>query len=162
VKSSLLKNIQNIKKGLILAVCSVFFLANSALAEEPVSTGYLSNTAIGKHDTTAYHLQNKASKGEKKFSHTWKGAEWNFATAEQRDLFAANPEKYSPAYNGFCSNALTLGEGLIRTNGSVWHIFGDQLHLFFAERGRVRWVNGDYDDLKKQADSAWKEQLSKS
>ena len=128
-------------------------------AKEPVSTGFIGNTAIGKHDATSYHIDNVAAKGDKRFSFQWKGANWFFATAEQRDLFAENPEKYSPAYNGFCSNALTLGEGLIRTDGSVWHIFGDKLHLFFAERGRQRWINGDYEELKQQADTAWKQQL---
>ena len=126
-----------------------------------VSTGYFNNSAIGSHDSVAYHSQGQASKGDKRFSFNWKGADWHFATAEQRDLFAENPEKYSPAYNGFCSNALTLDEGLIRTDGTVWHIFGNQLHLFFAERGRIRWVNGDYQDLKKQADLAWKSELAK-
>lgn len=133
---------------------------NATEKEEPVSTAYLSKNAIGKHDTTAYHSDKAAVKGDKQFIHEWKGAKWHFATQAQRDLFAANPEKYSPAYNGFCSNALTLGEGLVRTNGKVWHIFGDQLHLFFAERGRVRWVEGDYAKLKAQADKAWQTELS--
>ncbi|MGH1428137.1 MAG: YHS domain-containing (seleno)protein [Arenicella sp.] len=137
------------------------FMNSAAFAKEPVSKSFVGSSAIGQHDTTAYHLNNTAAKGDKRFAFEWKGAQWHFATAEQRDLFAANPEKYSPAYNGFCSNALTLDEGLIRTDGTVWHIFGDQLHLFFAERGRVRWVNGDYDKLKKEADAAWKVELAK-
>jgi len=138
----------------------MLLVANVSLSSEPVSTGFLGNTAIGKHDTTAYHLKGRSAEGEKRFKFTWQGADWYFASAEQRDLFAENPEKYSPAYNGFCSNALTLGEGLINTNGQVWQIFGDQLHLFFAERGRQRWINGDYTELKKQADAAWQEQLA--
>lgn len=143
---------------LIAATCIVTTLAH---AEEPVSTGWVGSSAIGKHDTTVYHTDGKAQKGEKRYGFEWKGATWYFASEEQRDLFAANPEKYSPAYNGFCSNALTLDEGLIRTDGSVWHIFGDQLHLFFAERGRQRWINGDYADLKAQADAAWQQELAK-
>ena len=149
----------------ILFLSNLFLIAvlisSSVFAKEPVSTSYVDNSAIGQHDATAYHLSKTASIGEKRFSHEWKGAQWYFATLEQRDLFAANPSKFSPAYNGFCSNALTLNEGLINTNGMVWHIFGDQLHLFFAERGRVRWVNGDYDKLKKEADAAWEIELAR-
>ena len=144
---------------LILSMLVASAFPQIVFAEEPVSKGFIGNTAIGKHDATSYHIDNAAEKGEKRFSFQWKGADWFFATAEQRDLFAENPEKYSPAYNGFCSNALTLGEGLIRTDGSVWHIFGDKLHLFFAERGRQRWISGNYEELKKQADSAWQQQL---
>ena len=146
---------------LVLLGATLFLYVHSAIAVEPVSHSFVTKSAIGKHDVTAYHLKNKAIQGEKRFGHDWKGATWYFATAEQRDMFAANPEKFSPAYNGFCSNALTLGEGLIRTNGKIWHIFGDQLHLFFAEHGRQRWVEGDYEELKAEADAAWKAELAR-
>ena len=153
------------KNVTLIVIACVFYLGSItaviANSQEPVSTAYVGNNAIGKHDATAYHSEQTAVKGKKQFVHEWKGAKWHFATQAQRDLFAENPEKYSPAYNGFCSNALSIGKGLVRTNGKVWHIFGDQLHLFYAERGRVRWVEGDYDTLKSQADNAWKAELSK-
>ena len=60
-----------------------------------------------------------------------------------------------PEYNGFCSNALALGEGLIRTDGSVWEFFGDKLHLFYAERGRQRWLDGDWKAYNREAAKAW-------
>lgn len=157
----LLKNLQN---NVISIITGMLLMGNAFAVQingnEPVSTTYLGNDAIGKHDATAYHTKKHVIKGEKQFVYEWKGAKWYFATQEQRDLFALNPEKYSPAYNGFCSNALTLGEGLIRTNGKIWHIFGDQLYLFYAERGRVRWVEGDYFSLKSQADKAWQAELA--
>ena len=162
-KSEIVDDKGNIMKTFfkLILITFSFSITNLTLAGEPVSTGFFSKSAIGQHDTTAYHLDKKAQKGEKRFVHEWKGAKWNFATEEQRDLFAANPEKYSPAYNGYCSNALTLDEGLIPTDGAVWQMFGDQLHLFFSERGRVRWVNGNYEELKAEADAAWKYELSK-
>ncbi|WP_255855055.1 hypothetical protein [Marinobacterium rhizophilum] len=65
------------------------------------------------------------------------------------------PQRYLPAYHGHCANALSLGEGLIATDGRVWEFFGDQLHLFYAERGRQRWLNGDWKAYKADADQAW-------
>jgi len=53
--------------------------------------------------------------------------------------------------------ALSLGEGLIKTDGTVWEFFGGNLHLFYAERGRQRWLNGDWEAYKVQADKAWAE-----
>ena len=79
------------------------------------------------------------------------------ATEENADLFKANPDRYKPAYGGFCSNALSLGEGLIGTDGTHWEIFGDKLHLFFAGRGRDRWLDGNYERYNKEAMQAWKE-----
>ncbi|WP_205472872.1 hypothetical protein [Agarivorans sp. Alg241-V36] len=75
------------------------------------------------------------------------------------DKFAAKPEAYQPKYNGFCANALSLGEGLIATDGQVWEFFDNQLHLFFAEKGRKRWLEGDWKAYQQQADLAWQQAL---
>ena len=148
-----------IKKFAILIFVGLWL--NPALAEEPVSSSYFGSVAIGKHDSTAYHKHGSAHKGSKSYRHEYKGAWWYFASAEDRDLFAAEPEKYSPAYNGFCSNALSVGNGLVKTDGTVWHIYGTQLHLFYAQKGLDRWQANDYDEMKADADAAWKVELSK-
>ena len=108
----------------------------------------------------AYHKigddqPHKAVKGKKSWKAEWKGATWLFTTETDRDLFLANPDKYAPAYNGHCANALSLGEGLIKTDGTHWQIFGDQLFTFFAARGRDRWMDGNMEEYKRQADKAW-------
>ncbi len=58
-------------------------------------------TAIKGYDTVAYHTEGHAVKGKSKYSHEWNDAKWHFASAENRDLFAANPEKYTPQYGGY-------------------------------------------------------------
>ncbi len=141
-----------------LLVLALFCLSPFTWAEEPVSVGYFGSTAIGGHDTLAYHrisADDKAIKGNKRYTVEWKGAQWHFLTQEDSLLFAQDPEKYSPAYNGHCANALSLGEGLINTNGKYWAIFDDQLYLFYAPRGAKRWLSGDYKEYKKEADLAW-------
>jgi len=93
----------------------------SAFAAEPVSKSRR-GVAIGGHDTVAYHSlvqapQEKAISGKKSYVVEHKGAKWRFLSKESADLFAANPDKYEPAYNGHCANALSLGKGLVETNG---------------------------------------------
>jgi hypothetical protein len=144
----------------LFLLCSTF-----SLASEPVSKSYWGSTAIGGHDTVAYHApavrtQHKEIAGDKRFVVEWKNATWLFATQASADKFMEEPERYRPQYNGFCSNALSLDEGLINTDGTVWEFFGDNLHLFYAEKGRQRWMDGDWQVYKLQADSAW-ESLSK-
>ena len=133
-----------------------------AAGADPVSTGYFNSIAIDGHDTVMYHdtavRKNHAEKlGDKRFSIEWNGAQWLFASQASADKFAANPERYVPQYNGHCSNALSLDEGLIPTDGTVWEFFGENLHLFYAERGRQRWLNGDWKSYKATADEAWEE-----
>jgi YHS domain-containing protein len=40
-------------------------------------------------------------KGSNAFSHRWNDAKWYFASAENRDLFAADPERFAPQYGGY-------------------------------------------------------------
>jgi hypothetical protein len=42
----------------------------------------------------------------------------------------------------------------------VWEFFDNKLHLFYAERGRQRWLNGDWKAYRQQADKAWQEILA--
>ena len=139
---------------------STLTITNLTFAAEPVSESH--GVAIGGHDTVAYHKLSRnphanAAKGDSTWVVEYLGAEWRFASKESADLFAENPSKYQPAYNGHCANALSLGNGLVVTDGKVWEIFGDQLYLFFAERGRKRWITADdISEYKAAADTAWK------
>jgi len=131
-------------------------------AAEPVSTSRFGGVAIDGHDPAAYHELSRdphgaAVQGAKSHTVEYKGATWLFASAESAARFAAEPERYAPLYNGHCANALSLGEGLIRTDGIHWEIFGDELFLFYAGRGRERWLDGDRETFRAEADAAWAE-----
>ncbi len=146
-------------KNFWVAVSALVF-AGVVSAAEPVSKSRFKGVAIGGHDTVAYHTlerapQAAALKGKKSFVVKYKGAKWNFSNKESADKFSANPEMYSPAYNGHCANALSLGEGLVRTDGTHWEILDDQLYLFYAARGRDRWLDGNWATYKVEADAAW-------
>lgn len=132
----------------------------SASAAEPVSKSRLGGVAIGGYDSFAYHgltrePQASAVKGNKTYTVEYKGAKWRFASEESSKLFAADPDRYSPAYNGHCANALSLGNGLVRTDGTHWEIHEDKLYLFYAAAGRVRWNDGNWKSYKQEADAAW-------
>lgn len=151
------------QQKILLFLGSLFFISLTFAAQksmEPVSTGRFNNTAIGGYDTVAYHQSTQLGlhqevKGKKVFSVTWKGAQWRFASRESAERFEASPKRYAPAYNGFCANALSLGEGLILTSGTVWEFFGEELYLFYAERGRTSWLEGNWRESKQRADEAW-------
>lgn len=148
----------------ILAFLASVMIMNLAQAAEPVSKSKR-GVAIGGHDSVAYHSidrdpQADAIEGSKTYVVEYKGAKWRFGSKESADLFEADPERYSPAYNGHCANALSLGKGLVRTNGETWEIFEDKLYLFYAPRGRTRWLDGNWATYKIASDAAW-EKLSK-
>jgi YHS domain-containing protein len=140
-------------------------LATLAHATEPVSTSWMNGAAIGGKDAVSYYsAEAKAShqvvEGSSTFTVEYLGVPWRFASKASADKFAANPAAYAPQYNGHCSNGLSLGEGLISTSGSVWELFDNKLHLFYAERGRQRWLTGDWKAYRQQADKAWQDLLT--
>lgn len=130
-----------------------------AHAQEPISKHFLTQVAIGGQDPVAYHEPNQtySTEGEKQWEFEWNGAIWRFADQSSMKKFASDPERYIPEFGGHCANALSLGEGLIRTNGTVWQFFDERLYLFFAPRGLTRWSQGDYQVYLDEAEQAWRD-----
>ena len=151
-------------KSLLPGMLALAFAATAALAAEPISKSRLGGVTLGGHDTVAYHApenieSHTATEGSKAYSVEWNGATWHFASQENAAAFQTDPERYRPAYGGHCANALSLGEGLIRTDGETWEIFEDRLYVFYAPRGRERWSDGNWKTYKAEADQAWQEIL---
>ena len=150
---------------IVVTTAFVMFMHTGIAADTPPVSKSDNGAAIGNHDSVAYHSLSRdphadATAGNETWTVEYLGAEWHFASKENADLFQADPEKYKPAYNGHCANALSIGNGLLATDGTVWEIFGDQLLLFFAERGRTRWLEADdISAYKAVADAEW-EKLS--
>ncbi len=83
-----------------LAVAFLLNLTAPANAFEKVNqTSW--GVAIKGYDTVAYHTEGRAVKGQSKYSHEWNDAKWYFASAENRDLFTGDPERYAPQYGGY-------------------------------------------------------------
>ena len=83
-----------------LVVSVVILFSNTSMAFDEVNTTFF-GVAIKGYDTVAYHIEGRAVKGKSNFSHKWNDAKWYFSRAENKDLFAADPERYAPQYGGY-------------------------------------------------------------
>lgn len=97
-KSSLKKKKSRLMAILVLAVLTIASSPGSAFDKVNKSNN---GVAIKGYDSVAYHTEGRAVKGNKAFAYKWNEAEWYFASAENRDLFAAGPERYAPQYGGY-------------------------------------------------------------
>jgi len=84
--------------------------------------------AVEGYDVVAYFTEGKPVEGRKEFETEWNGAKWLFATAANRDLFKADPEKYAPQYGGYCAYAVSKGHtaGIYPKN---WKVVDGKLYL---------------------------------
>ena len=109
--------------------------------------------AILGSDPVAYFTEGEYTPGTEEFTHEWEGATWQFASAENRDLFAANPEEYAPQYGGFCAYAVSQGN-TASIEPTAWKIVDGKLYLNYNDKIQERWAK-DIPGHIAQADENW-------
>lgn len=109
--------------------------------------------AIKGYDAVAYFTTGKAVKGQETFSFQWHAMVWHFATRENRDLFAAGPEKYAPQYDGYCAWAMVESRKAL-TDPEIWKIVDGKLYLNCSQAAYEKWSRDIPGNIKK-ADMNW-------
>lgn len=113
------------------AFAVLLFSVAAVAGEAPKVNVDSERIAIKGYDTVAYFTDGKAVKGSEEFEYEWLEARWRFASAEHRDLFAADPERYAPQYGGFCADAMAFGD-TVAGNPEAWAIIEGKLYLNYA------------------------------
>lgn len=129
----------------MLLLAGISGIATGATPEETV--------AIKGYDTVAYFTAGKALKGTENFTFSWHGMTWFFQSRENRDLFAASPEKYAPQYDGWCAWAMTEARKAV-TDPEVWKIVDGKLYLNCSPSAYEKWSRDIPGHIKK-ADEIW-------
>jgi hypothetical protein len=70
------------------------------------SRGEEARLAISGYDPVAYFTDGKPVPGQSELEHRWRNARWRFASPAHRDLFASDPGRYAPQYDGFPNGPL--------------------------------------------------------
>ena len=144
-------------KGIIASIC-LAVSAFSAVAGTSTSAKVLvskdnAGVALQGYDPVAYFTDNKPVKGTAKFSATHEGATYYFASAEHRDLFKGSPEKYVPAFGGYCGYAASINR-LSPISPEVFQIIDGRLILQHNQRALDKW-NADVPGNVVLADKNW-------
>jgi len=122
-----------------LFVALVLAAAGPAMAaKSEINQSFFGAVAIEGTDPVAYFTDKKPVEGSLDFSLKWKGAEWRFKTAANRDAFAAAPEKYAPQFGGYCAWAVSRGY-TATINPEAWSIVGGRLYLNYSKGMQGQW-----------------------
>lgn len=135
-----------------LAFVAVSLSAPLAEAKEPVYQS-LFGTAIDGTDPVAYFTEGRPVEGSSDYTYDWNGATWRFASAENRDKFAAAPESYAPQYGGYCAWAVAQGY-TASTDPDAWKIVDGKLYLNYNASVQSKW-EADVPGHITSADSNW-------
>ena len=133
----------------ILASLFVLGSAPPALAKD-YST---STVAVGGYDPVMYHAQGKAMRGSGDHVAVYNGETYLFANKRNRKKFAANPEKYAPAYGGYCAYGVSVGKKFVG-DPEVWKVVGGKLYLNLNAKIQKLW-NKDIPGNIAKAESHW-------
>ena len=106
--------------------------------------------ALRGYDPVAYFIEDEPVKGQEVYSFVWQEATWYFATAENRDLFSDEPEKYAPANGGYCTFGIVLGKKF-DGDPKVWSVIKSRLYVFLNEDVQQKFLLDSTGNLQKVA-----------
>jgi len=90
------------------------------------------------HDPVGFFTQAAPTPGSAEFSLDYEGAKVLFASAENLDMFKADPMAYAPQFGGYCAFALSKGY-IAPTVPEAWTVYEGKLYLNFSLRVRKLW-----------------------
>ncbi|MEM6737758.1 MAG: YHS domain-containing (seleno)protein [Bacteroidota bacterium] len=143
----------------IYLLFTISCFSNSEEATGPFfeSSGY----AIGGYDPVSYHEQSEAKKGFENETTEYNGATYCFSSTKNKGLFELNPQKYLPAYGGWCAYAVAEKSIRMAPDPTEWQIQDGKLQLFTSNlmtklTGNLRdkW-NENPNAFKARADQNW-------
>jgi len=146
----------NIAIGLVLLLS-----LGTAAAQQSVSTGSAQNLnpqgiALDGYHAVSY-FSGSPTLGRAGYAYTFKGAIYHFAQKTNLETFVSNPDKYTPAYGGWCAYAMGESGDLVEVNPKSYKIVDGDLYLFYKTElvnTLKRWNNNE-DQLRKAADANW-------
>lgn len=145
---------------MIRAIIFTFFafIATISYGQQAKFPGTNEEVSFDGNDLVSYYESDSPLKGSSKYTYQYEGLNLQFANQANLNKFKNDPDKYIPAYNGWCAIALTHGNW-IRPDFNQYKVQDGQL-LFFEVRaffnGKTAWEK-DPDINKLVADKKWQE-----
>ncbi|MCW1951818.1 MAG: YHS domain protein [Octadecabacter sp.] len=123
-----------------------------AMAAEP-SVFAVDGVAIRGADPVAFFTDAAPVIGSADHALMWEGATWHFASADNMELFMANPTSYAPQYGGYCAFAMSKGY-LATSVPEAWTVHDGKLYLNYSVNVRQVWSE-DIPGNIGRADMQW-------
>ena len=117
-----------------------------------------SGVALEGYCPVAYFAANKPIKGKAEHAVDYKGVIYLFVNADAKAMFEKNPEKYVPAYGGWCAFGMAIGDKF-PVDPTNFKIVDGKLHVFLKNKNvdaLKLWNQGSEGEHVKKAAAHWK------
>lgn len=114
-----------------------------------------STPGISGYDPVAYFTDGKPMKGSGYHVADYKGVTYAFASKNHKQLFEDNPEKYVPAYGGYCAYGVAVGKKFV-SDPEAWKVVDGTLYLNLDKDIQNKWLQ-DVPGYIKKSEANWKE-----
>jgi hypothetical protein len=135
-----------------LVACVPFGMAEAPAAEAAAPPAGR-RIALNGYDPVSYFTAGSPEKGSDEFWFAFDDAVYLFRSAEHRAMFAADPERYAPQYDGFCAAGISKGYKT-EPDPEVWLIANGKLYVL-SLRERLPEFKRDTAAFVDKADFNW-------
>lgn len=153
--------------GMMVALLTgVGVIAAAAALESvaPSSRAYLhgynldsSGLALEGYCPVSYHTRLEARPGSPEFTSTYNGVDYRFASAAAKRAFDSNPQRYLPAYGGWCAFGMAI-EDKFPVDPTNFKIVDGRLMVFLRNTdidALDLWNQNDEQAQAEKADAFW-------
>ena len=109
-----------------------------------------SNIALQAYDPVAFFTDHKPVKGSPFIPAEHAGNTYLFASEEHKAEFLRQPDKYLPAYGGYCTFGVSIGK-LLPVEIDTWEIIDGRLVLQFSQEIKKMFAEDKAGNLRKAA-----------
>lgn len=142
----------------VLATClTLVAVAQPDVASRRRNFNTENGVAMREFDPVSYFKGSRPLKGISKFNADYKGITYYFANAENVEEFKKSPEKFEPAYGGWCAYTVALNGERVKVNPVTYKIIDGKLHLFYnynSDNRLTKW-NQDEKKFRTAANKNW-------
>ena len=114
------------------------------------------NVALQGYDVVSYFM-GAPQEGKKLVAYDYFGVNYWFNNTENLELFKKQPEKFEPAYGGWCAYAMGNKGEKIKVDPGTYKIIDGKLYMFYnfyLNNTLINW-NKDEHQLRIRADDNW-------
>ncbi|MPZ21518.1 MAG: YHS domain protein [Luteitalea sp.] len=140
-------------KKLIAAIAGLSVAAFATMAVGAQSSPAPGEAALGGYCPVAYAMMNKAMKGDPQYASEHDGKTYLLSNDEAKQMFDGSPEKYLPAYEGWCATAVAQGMKL-ESDPTLFTVYNGRTYLFSKADAKAMFDKDQAGTVAK-ADANW-------